>query len=293
MSTMRDYEYVPLSEPAKWIRLLKLLPISDDDSRTLRAELITCRRDEAPAYFPVSYTWGHQDASSTLFIRDQGDANCDCYGSSSVIELSLGQVLQPTPTTNTCSGFTSRPTHLDPPTLDTGCKHTTWREFPIRPNLEALLKRFSRLSEPKVSWVDAICIDQGNNHEKGHQVRNMDKIYKGRDLLIWLGEPTANSDLSIDLIEAFADGWGPDVLNSPEKLRALRNFFDTSFRHAPSWKPFVNLIRRPWFTRRWIVQEFVLSNHKHAFIGDREFCFRPVIGLCLHFKLFPGLAHGE
>ncbi|KAF6793747.1 ankyrin and het domain protein [Colletotrichum sojae] len=290
---MRDYEYVPLSDPANWIRLFKLLPIRDDDGRTLRGELITCRRDEAPPYSPVSYTWGQQNASSTLLLRDWGDANCGCDGSGSANKPSPGDVPQPTPSTDTCSILTSRPTQIDVPTPDLECKHTIWRRFPIRPNLEALLRRFSRLSEPKVFWVDAICIDQGNNHEKGHQVRNMDKIYKGRDLLIWLGEPTANSDLAIDLTEAFAGGWGPDVSNTPEKLQALRNFFDTSLRHSPSWKTFVDLIRRPWFTRRWIVQEFVLSNHKYAFIGDREFCFRPVIGLCLHFQRLPGLAHGE
>ncbi|KAF6811299.1 ankyrin and het domain protein [Colletotrichum musicola] len=78
MSTMRDYEYVPLSDPANWIRLLKLLPIGDDDGRALRAELITCRCDEAPSYIPVSYTWGQQDVSSTLFLRDWGHDNCNC-----------------------------------------------------------------------------------------------------------------------------------------------------------------------------------------------------------------------
>ncbi|KAF6822624.1 ankyrin and het domain protein [Colletotrichum musicola] len=187
--------------------------------------------------------------------------------SSSGIQPPPGVVLQPTPNTHTCSVFISRPVQRDLPATE--CRHTTWRRFQIRPNLEGLLRQFSRLPEPKIFWVDAICINQGNNHEKGHQVRNMDKIYKDKDLLVWLGGPTENSDLAIDLIEAFENCW------------------------ASTWKALVDLLRRPWFTRRWIVQEFVLSEHKKAFIGDRSFCFRPAICLCLHFTRFPGLANHE
>lgn len=288
MSTAQQYEYVPLLDPANSIRLLKLLPISDDDERTLRAELITCRRDEAPSFKPVSYTWGQQDPTSTLFLRDF-DANCNCHASNSETQPSPVMAIQSVSDTDTLSILTSRPTPPDSSAPE--CRHTAWRRFPIRPNLEALLRRFRRLPGPKIFWVDAICIDQGNNHEKGHQVRNMDKIYRDKNLLIWLGEPTENTDMAIDLLDALANCYTTDGLDTPKRIQARKDF-NTQVQDVPSLKAFVEVIRRPWFTRRWIVQEFVLSNHKHAFIGNREFCFQPVVTLCHHLKKLPGLAPG-
>ena len=41
-------------------------------------------------------------------------------------------------------------------------------------------------------WIDALCIGQSNNSERGHQVQRMSEIYKGAQLvLIWL---SLNSD---------------------------------------------------------------------------------------------------
>ena len=46
-----------------------------------------------------------------------------------------------------------------------------------------------------MQWIDAICIGQGSHSERGHQIRQMDKIYRHAfRVIIWLGplsdEPT-------------------------------------------------------------------------------------------------------
>jgi hypothetical protein len=42
---------------------------------------------------------------------------------------------------------------------------------------------------PRVIWADAICINQGNNREKEHQIPLMPEVYaKAGCVLVWLGE---------------------------------------------------------------------------------------------------------
>ncbi|KAK1962542.1 hypothetical protein LY78DRAFT_235256 [Colletotrichum sublineola] len=79
MSFTAYYDYRPLVDPEDCIRLLKLLPAGTEHAQDIWGELITCRRDDAPPYQPVSYTWGQQDASSVMFLRDSEDTECDCF----------------------------------------------------------------------------------------------------------------------------------------------------------------------------------------------------------------------
>ena len=56
-------------------------------------------------------------------------------------------------------------------------------------NLHQALRYIRKPSEPAFLWVDALCINQDDNLERGHQVALMGSIYKnaGR-VLIWIGE---------------------------------------------------------------------------------------------------------
>ncbi|CAI0646109.1 unnamed protein product [Colletotrichum noveboracense] len=274
MSTTHDYEYIPLEDPEIWIRLLRLCPLTDDHPE-LRGELITCRREEAPPYQPVSYTWGQQDPTSTIFLRNDEKSQCSCLNSGAEHRPVLEPATQSTSDTEIFSLLSSRPTGLD--VRATECIHTTWRRFHIRPNLEALLQQFRTLPSSKVFWVDAICIDQTNNNEKGHQVRNMDKIYKDKHLLIWLGEPTDDSNVVLDLIEAFDRFVKKGEMDDTDAAEANEILLAQS---ASTWKAFRRFMRRPWFARRWIVQEFILSDHKDACVGNRWFCFNSIVVIC-------------
>ncbi|KAF3017160.1 hypothetical protein E8E14_011392 [Neopestalotiopsis sp. 37M] len=123
-----------------------------------------------------------------------------------------------------------------------------WHHFPIRPNLEALLKQFRAFVRPsritEYFWIDAICINQRDD-----------------------GETSDNSDLAMDLVGRFEkivtvadngikNGSSPTDLVDP--FNALARETDDE-----SWQAFYDLISRPWFSRRWIVQEYVLSAYKH------------------------------
>lgn len=149
-STTTDFVYTQLAHPTEYFRLLKLLAPTDPD--ILHAELIACRREDAPSYQPVSYTWGQQDASSHILLRNQGTE--------------------------------------------------AFYRFSVRPNLYSLLKEMNRLHGETIIWVDAICINQNDDLEKSGQVQAMDKVYRNKDLLIWLGDKSENSDQAFDLLEA-------------------------------------------------------------------------------------------
>jgi hypothetical protein len=62
-------------------------------------------------------------------------------------------------------------------------------------NCENALRKLRRQDSDRVLWVDAICIDQENPKERGHQVGLMRDIYSNAtEVLIWLGEASKRID---------------------------------------------------------------------------------------------------
>lgn len=105
-------------------------------------------------------------------------------------------------------------------------------------------------------WVDAICIDQSNTQEKNHQVQLMAMIYKHANRTrIWLGR----GDPCIDACVRWWR-WTEGSFHDEESRFRLRKMFCKS--------PVVLMNRamksigaNPYWTRLWIVQEVLLSNH--------------------------------
>jgi hypothetical protein len=120
--------------------------------------------------------------------------------------------------------------------------------FKISPNLYSALKAFRRPDSPRTLWIDAICIDQENPYEKNHQVPMMAQIYgKATRVCVWLGDGDDKSKLALDFIKK-------DVLQLWDFDKLCE---DTS--NAPKWDALISLMNRPWFSRRWVVQEIVLA----------------------------------
>ncbi|KAI1012501.1 hypothetical protein LB504_008432 [Fusarium proliferatum] len=67
----------------------------------------------------------------------------------------------------------------------------------VRPNLAYALAAL-RISEPRVLWVDALCINQQDNTERNHQVGMMGDIFRRAErVLVWLGRPSSGWDSSV------------------------------------------------------------------------------------------------
>ncbi|KAH9207025.1 heterokaryon incompatibility protein-domain-containing protein, partial [Leptodontidium sp. 2 PMI_412] len=60
--------------------------------------------------------------------------------------------------------------------------------LPVTQNLAEALPHFRYEDRPRVLWIDAICVDQENLMERGHQVKRMSDIYSNAaKVFVWLG----------------------------------------------------------------------------------------------------------
>jgi hypothetical protein len=83
----------------------------------------------------------------------------------------------------------------------------------IRKNLHELMWSIRASDRPLYLWVDAICIHQASNLEKGHQVDQMASVYRGaKTTHVLLGEPSAPL---MDLFQAEHLGIFPGFFLSP------------------------------------------------------------------------------
>ena len=143
-------------------------------------------------------------------------------------------------------------------------------DLPITTNLSAVLRRMSR-QEIGPIWVDAICIDQSNHLEKGHQVYRMDKIYSQAAMVaIWLGEGEENGRLAGELSKLHDEictesGHAGFV----EKVKDYRSH----------WRAVSSIPSHPWFRRRWVIQEAVLGSSKLFLWSSYSMCWHCFVAL--------------
>ncbi|XP_014557713.1 hypothetical protein COCVIDRAFT_74268, partial [Bipolaris victoriae FI3] len=134
----------------------------------------------------------------------------------------------------------------------------------VTKNLHSALQHFRSEDVDRVLWVDAICIDQGNEKERGHQVQQMCKIYShAEEVIIWLGQPTAETNVLMDSLREL-EGYSLAHAHRHWDLAKWTEFW----RLVPQSSSFevleglYLLLKRPWFRRVWILQE--IANAKKA-----------------------------
>lgn len=153
----------------------------------------------------------------------------------------------------------------------------------VRPNLFLALRRLRSPTESRRLWVDAICIDQSDDKEKNEQVARMGSIYRAASrTLIWVGEDTGSAPedrLVFDFVrqaENICDQRPPKT-DPKEFTRRLDDLCDALFNEVPergdeeyqyrTWnsddpldpQPLRDFLCKPWFSRRWVVQEVYCS----------------------------------
>ena len=111
----------------------------------------------------------------------------------------------------------------------------------------ALLRLRDRLLE-RIVWIDAICINQDDNKEKGGQIQLMAEIYsKANRVTVWLGEAEGDGERALEAIcRAGAEPSDTDTFSIETPSEAL---FD-----EPTKEAIRLLLQRPWFKRIWVRQ---------------------------------------
>lgn len=125
------------------------------------------------------------------------------------------------------------------------------KRYSIRDNLFDFLKAFGARDIGQQShylWIDQLCINQSNKNERGHQVEMMKDIYRNARFVI--------SWLDMSCLEAF-HGVATGELNYNE-MRA----------HM------IAILSNQYFSRLWIVQEFLLAKETQFVCGDVWMDFR-------------------
>jgi hypothetical protein len=131
-------------------------------------------------------------------------------------------------------------------------------ETTVTTNLESALRYIRLEDKDRVIWIDALCIDQSNTLERNQQVSIMSEIYRNCSLCVaWLGVEDENeSHRPFDYIEAIlsSDHIPVEECDGPRKCTTARAVT-------------VRLLKRPYWTRAWVVQESVLPNYVEFYCG--------------------------
>lgn len=128
--------------------------------------------------------------------------------------------------------------------------------LPVTRDLTLALKYLRHPHAERILWIDALCINQANHEERNHQVQMMARIYSGaKQACIWLGEDTDDSTTAIRFIN---------------EIMKLENFDAISEKkeNASKWQSLLLLMQRPWFSRRWVVQEIALARSATIYCGN-------------------------
>lgn len=161
----------------------------------------------------------------------------------------------------------------------------------VRKNLASALRRLRYTDRPRTIWVDAICIDQGNTTERNRQVQRATVVYEeARRVIVWLGPTSDDSDLAMRIlgdlgkqVVVLKDG---DILPAPGIDEADWQSARFTLPYSPStWAAIASLLRRPWFSRVWILQEVLLSAEAQFVCGDQEIS-RETLGGALYLMKF-------
>jgi hypothetical protein len=121
----------------------------------------------------------------------------------------------------------------------------------ITRNVDVMLRHLRKPYRPRNLWIDALCINQSDDIEKAKQVRAMGAIYEYAEKVhVWLG--TATEGDRIPFVFRCLQKWALnahqrpalDITTISESIVAALNAF----------------MERPWFTRRWVLQEVKLAH---------------------------------
>ncbi|CAI0641616.1 unnamed protein product [Colletotrichum noveboracense] len=136
--------------------------------------------------------------------------------------------------------------------------------FSVTANLESALRCLRLPDTDRVLWTDSIYINQNNVSEVNIQVQRMWAIYKySSRVVVFLGRETKATTSIAGLLKKLT----ADV--SPKDYQAITSLLQDK-SEAISWKALDKLMKRPWWSRAWIVQEFAVNREVVFICGTIE-----------------------
>ncbi|KAF2830070.1 hypothetical protein CC86DRAFT_403393 [Ophiobolus disseminans] len=150
--------------------------------------------------------------------------------------------------------------------------HLNTGSLPILPSLIPFLRMVTRHDDFHGHdwwWIDSLCINLTDGHEREEQVRIMAEIYRrSRRAIIWLGEeqePGSNCTGAIEFLHTLAT---LQVAFNGDDQAMRRSLEDPEF--MSNCAAISSLLFRPWWTRVWTLQEFVLPKEAKLYCGTQS-----------------------
>ncbi|KAI6090564.1 HET-domain-containing protein [Hypoxylon rubiginosum] len=139
----------------------------------------------------------------------------------------------------------------------------------ITSNVDALLQRLRALNILRHIWIDAICLNQADENEKAQQIPVMGRIFKeAKGVHIWLGPEDDQTAKIFTFLEAAALVPKAKKLQMSSQLETLMKTVFGGRRNAV--KCISDFSKRPWFSRRWIIQEACLARQATVHCGSHS-----------------------
>lgn len=215
-----EYPYEPLPPQMQdAIRLLVINPA--DNSEPLTGNFSVVSLDCSPRYEALSYVWGDPEKTEVLHTPE------GCIRITASLHAALKRIRQFVP--------------------------------PHEENKHEPRHRKGHSQRPTAAtvWADAVCINQENNTEKAHQVRLMGRIFSTANLVwAYLGEDSNDSDKAFAFLRSFQGGPSEDD-GALFHATGPQTKFYTSLSMGKSATRAI--FERSYFSRVWIIQEFVLA----------------------------------
>lgn len=153
------------------------------------------------------------------------------------------------------------------------------RAFSVRQSLYTALSYLRHEDQPRILWIDALCIDQQDISERTHQVAQMSSIYNlAYCVVVWLGPEQLAGDfrhyqpvmtLTLDSTQVAArkndfPGFSvQDMLPDPTKRAGL------DLTAAVNRVTILDLIcAKQYWNRLWIIQEVLLASNILICLGN-------------------------
>ncbi|KAH8645834.1 hypothetical protein BX600DRAFT_478054 [Xylariales sp. PMI_506] len=168
--------------------------------------------------------------------------------------------------------------------------------------LQHLLRHFgsginAQRESPLRIWIDCLCLNSEDLKEKSQQKAIMSRVYwKAKTVVGWVGLKIPQTDAGIALIRDFDEAM-PQLFQEPgdrelhpenyspyhEWAKPIIHHFDPSSEAALGTADFLN---RPFFKRRWIIEEMALAKVSSFLIGDAIVSWNQLLRLNLAMEEF-------
>ncbi|OQO04039.1 hypothetical protein B0A48_10682 [Cryoendolithus antarcticus] len=145
-------------------------------------------------------------------------------------------------------------------------------------NTETVLKWVRHVDRERVPWIDAVCINQVDIHERSAQVVCMGGIYSGSSCnLVFLG--MLEEDMTFRVLETI-DDINQDASSDTDDFRSLGatlsnngaslKWSATPFAFKVDRDAEIALLELPLLRRLWVLQEVALAPRNVALLGSIE-----------------------